>query len=266
MNETVTTGINLISDIFKSYVGSGYMFILVPIAVAVIAVIEKKVQRRELMIAYPAYALLIFLCPLWWLYSKKFNDSEILYRILWLIPTGVFVAYAIVKLTEKIGQKSRAFVMIAATLLLIVCGSYNYSAPIYSKAENQYHVPATVVKLCDEIVVPGREIRAAFPDEYITYVRQYTAFICLPYGRASDFEKMAEISRLKTILNAKTIDSKEAADELRATETPYLIVASDHKFSEPISEYGFLPVKSIDGYDIYLDEEAYIGLDSSAVN
>ena len=66
---------------------------------------------------------------------------------------------------------------------LAVSGSLIYSSPLFSKAENLYHVPDSVVHICDAINVPGREVMAAFPLDLVPYVRQYSAFVCMPYGR-----------------------------------------------------------------------------------
>lgn len=65
---------------------------------------------------------------------------------------------------------------------------------------------------------------------------------------------------IKELVNSEVLDSSRLSEELRATNTPYLIVNENKEFSEDITQYGFIYVKTIDGYDIYLDEYSYIGL------
>ena len=148
----------------------------------------------------------------------------------------------------------------AAVLLIALSGRYIYDSPLFSKAENEYHVPETVVKICDEIAVPGREIKACFPEEYVSYVRQYTPYIHLTFGRASYMPTFNEYSVAKELLGQEYINTKDLVQVLRETQTPYLIVHSDRVFKENPWKYGFGYLTNIDGYDIYLDDEAYIGL------
>ena len=107
----------------------------------------------------------------------------------------------------------------------------------------------------------GREIRAAFPDELMVYVRQYTDYVFLPYGRETLFDTFGSYNELHSILNEDTIDTKRAVELLRESDTPYLVISSEKKFTESLSYYEFIYVTSYEGYDIYLDNQAYIGLD-----
>ena len=70
-------------------------------------------------------------------------------------------------------------------MVLMISGKLVYSSPLFSRAENTYHIPQVVVDICDAIEVEGREVMAAFPDEFLLYVRQYSPVICMPYGRES---------------------------------------------------------------------------------
>ena len=257
----ITDGFQNIMNSFSDFQGTGLIFVLFLAAMIYVAFSGKSKYVKAALVKYPIYVLVLFFCPLWYLYMAKSSDYEILYRLLWLLPMSVTVCYALTEVASKFGEKKRPFFFGFAVILIIISGEFVYGSEYFTKAENEYHVPNTVIEICDEIIVPGREIRAAFPDELMVYVRQYTDYVFLPYGRDTLFDKFGVYSELRAVLNEDTIDTGKAVEGLRNSSTPYLIVHSTKKFSESLSSYNFVYVTTIDDYDIYLDNEAYIGID-----
>lgn len=250
-----------ILDNLSSFVGNGFYFVLLLCSILLLLFSMKKSEKKIMLVCYPLFCLLVFFCPIWLVYFMKQKDGEILYRILWLVPIGTILCFAFVESCGKIKGKARHFLFVMAVFILVLGGDFIYNNSMFSKSENEYHIPQTVVDICDEIIVPGREIRACFPDEFVNYVRQYTAVVFMPYGRSTFLSgSNQEHKKIKELVNAEVLDSCKLSEELRATMTPYLIVSEQKIFSENIEKYGFKYVKSIDGYDIYLDESAYIGL------
>ena len=93
------------------------------------------------------------------------------------------IAFGTVQLCGKLAGRKRYVGITLAIVLFTISGSLIYRNPNFQKAENAYHVPQSVVDICDTIEVPGREVMAAFPGELLQYVRQYSNVICMPYGR-----------------------------------------------------------------------------------
>ena len=115
--------------------------------------------------------------------------------------------------------------------------------------------------ICDDIIVEGREVRACFPIEHIQYVRQYTPYVCLTYGRTVLLgDGFNDYSNAEDFLNEEILDTEGFTEELRRSDTPYLILEKERKLSESLDKYGFKYVKSYGDYDLYLDESAYLGL------
>ena len=250
-----------ILDNLSSFVGNGTYFILFLCSILLLLFSMKKSEKSIMLVCYPLFCLLVFFCPIWLFYFMKQKDGEILYRILWLVPIDTIVCFAFVEFIGKVKGRARHLLFVAAVLILVLGGDFLYNNIMFSKSENEYHIPQTVVDICDEIIVPGREIKACFPDEFVNYVRQYTAVVFLPYGRSTFLSgSNQEHKMIKELVNSEVLDSSRLSEELRATNTPYLIVNENKEFSEDITQYGFIYVKTIDGYDIYLDEYSYIGL------
>lgn len=247
----------------KSFAGSGLLMPLFFIAVLYLIIKLPKSPKKTVLVWLSIFTLAIFFSPLWIVYAKFREDAEILYRILWMIPMGAVIVYAMVEFISSLDKKKETLAAIAMVALIIVSGKYVYSNQQFKKADNAYHVPQEIVDICDEIIVPGREIRACFPIEMIQYVRQYTAFVYQTYGRITlIYGAYGEgFSTIATLLADEEYNTKEICEELRRTDTMYFIVSSDKEFTESMSKYEFDLVKNIDGYDIYLDKNAYIGTD-----
>ena len=256
--------LSFMSENLASYMGTGLLFVLLLCGVLFLGFRMKKGPDKAALVWFPVYVLLIYFCPLWAVYMKLRDDAEILYRILWMLPVGVIVAYAFTEAYGLIPRKFKAVSVVAAIALIMLSGQYVYVNKQFSKAENAYHVPDAVVDICDELIIPGREVRVCFPIEMIQYVRQYTALICQPYGRdtllwGADYN--IDYSTIQKLLQAEVLDAEAVSEELRSSDTPYLVVAEGTEFDGDMTDYEFTKVSTIDGYDIYLDDNARLTLE-----
>ncbi len=259
--DIVSRCVNSILNIFESFNGVGFVFVVFLMCIAFLSIKEKNAYIKDALVKYPLYVLVVFFCPIWWLYIYYVHNEEILYRILWIMPIGIVVVYSLTKITDVFTGVKRFAAYLCCMVLIMASGKYIYANEIFTPAENIYHVPQTVVKICDEIIVDGREILCCFPDEMVTYVRQYTPYVCMPYGRDVLFDYVQGDEDLRTIINMDVVDTMKAVEKLRELNTPYLVVNKETDFSESLSTYDFIFVTEIDGYEIYLDNEAYLGLD-----
>ena len=257
---------SLISN-FASFSGTGGYMVLTAACVLYLFLKEKNRFCRAVFVWLPLGVAVIFFCPLWIVYLKVREDGEILYRLLWLLPFGAVIAYTFTKLVTGLKTKLKYAAVAAGFLILGLFGRYIYASPFFSPAQNAYHVPETVVRICDEIEVPGREIKACFPEEFTSYVRQYTATVHLTYGRESYMPGVIDTlgSDAMYLLRREKVDTKALTGILRDRDTPYLILRKERIFTEKPEKYDFRFVTEIDGYSIYLDDKAYIGLNADEI-
>ena len=172
-----------ILQLYRDYTGTGMLAGVFIVAVGALVYLEKDKDRRVLLVLMPILVFMLFLFPLLAWAVNRYAETEIYYRFLWLLPVTIVIAYVGTKLLLFV----RGWRRIAGALLLCgiisVCGDYVYDNEYFSKAENAYHVPQVVVDICDEIVIEGREVRAVFPANLVQYVRQYSPYVCLAFGR-----------------------------------------------------------------------------------
>lgn len=245
---------NSILQFYKNYIGTGYSFYVYAAALVFLIFTEKKKQTRSILVLSPLIILVLFTFPPFkMLFDVLGLDSETYYRILWLIPMGITIAYAAVRLFER-------YIWIGIVLMfgvVIFTGSYVYKNPNFTKAENGYHIPQMVINVCD-VILPEEgsdknRVWAVFPSEFIHFVRQYSDVICMPYGREALVDRWEFEYPLEELMEAELIRTEELAKEVRNCWVEYVILSENKRFTEPMEDYGFEVIDTVNGYTIYRD-------------
>lgn len=242
--------------LFREYMGTGLIVILFLASVVYLLVKEKRKHIRIVFLYVPVILLLIFFNPLFARLVYSVMDDEIYYRILWLLPITVVTAYAAVRVCEQAKGRARAAVAVCLAAVIMASGSFIYRNPFFRKAENLYHMPQSVVDICDAIEVEGREVMAVFPVELLQYVRQYSPVICMPYGREITVERWSHLSELYDEMEAEEIDAKELAWQAKQEMCHYVILPEDKKINGSLEGYEYRIFDRIQGYVIYRDTSA----------
>ena len=184
----------------------------------------------------PVILLLLYFNPLFAELVFGVAGGEIYYRIIWLLPITIVIAYTCVcilgdmvrkqndsgrdRTSEGKVKKGLPSIVAAVCLggLIVISGSFIYDNPFFHKAENLYHVPDSVVHICDAINVPGREVMAVFPLELVQYVRQYSPVTRMPYGREMTVERWNYYNPLCEAMYAQVIDMEVLAPLVKEAE------------------------------------------------
>lgn len=248
--------------LFREYMGTGLIVIWFLLSMLYLWINEKKKYVRILFLYMPMILLLLYFNPLFARLVYGVVGEEIYYRILWLLPVTVVIAYTCVDIYRRLEEKSMAekkktfpamFAALCMAGMLAVSGSFIYAAPAFSKAENLYHVPDCVIHICDAIHVPGREVMALFPVELVQYVRQYSPVTCMPYGREVTVERWKNVPPLYEAMEAEVIDLEQLVPLAREENCHYSIFPADKKLRGNPEDYGWVRFREIDGYVIYRD-------------
>lgn len=246
---------NIVTNLFREYMGTGLIVIFFLLSLIYLWVRESRKYVRILFVYVPVILLLLFFNPLFARLLYSLVGGEIYYRILWLLPVTVTVAFAAVTLYGRLPDKHRTVFALAAMAGIAVSGSYIYSNPYFRKAENLYHVPDSVVHICDSIVVPGREVQAVFPLELVQYVRQYEPTVCMPYGREVTVERWSYWGELPDEMSKETIDLSRLAPLAKEEGCHYIILPEDKEIIGDPAEYRWVVFDRTDGYVIYRDTD-----------
>lgn len=237
-------------ELFRSYAGTGLIVGFFLVAEVYLFFTEKDKVKRILLLYVPAVLLILFFNPLFCEILYGFIGDEIYYRILWLIPITAVLAYTISVLYQSLRGKMKRIFLLFAAVMVMISGSLIYQNVNFRKADNLYHIPREVVEICDSIEIEGREVMAAFPEEFLQYVRQYSALVCMPYGREVF---MGEYNEFYQLMRAEEISVERLAALAKQYQCHYVIVSENKSLIGDMTEYDYDIYKQIGEYVIYKD-------------
>ena len=165
----------------------------------------------------------------------------------------VVIAFAVVTLFGELKGKKKMFFAVVAAALVVISGSFVYANPFFSRAENLYHMPQSVVDICDAIEVEGREVKGVFPKEMLQYVRQYSPVVCMPYGREVLVGRWSQGHEMFDLMEQEEIDTVELVRLCRENWTTYIILPEDKKLIGKMEDSDFEVFERMHGYVIYKD-------------
>lgn len=258
--------------IMKNYKGVGFLLILYVLALIYLLIREQNKIVRSLMVYAPVLLMAGFLFPISRkLYVAILDEGGTYYRVLWLLPIGITLAYTgslmIYKLSERFenGKKWIGYVgAIVGAMIIVLAGEYVYNSPHISKAQNAYHLPQEVIDMCDVMVEKEGDIPftyAIFPGDLVYYVRQYRTDIGLTYGR-----DMVEPVWGYGALNEAYM-AIEGADEINAEElieitrrfpdesraARFIVLRDSKPINQPLDDLGLIFLGQYGQYKLYED-------------
>lgn len=243
----------------KLYGGNGFLLLLFLISAIYLLIAEKSVKKKIMLGIIPLIFFVGFLFPVTKIvYVAVFDDgSDTYYRLLWLIPMYVVIAYAACKVVFTLKKAMYQRIAIVAMVTVIaVTGSLVYLSPNITWAENAYHIPDSVIDICDVIAPENDEprVRAAFPSELVHFVRQYDTDILMPYGREMVVTQWDYYNPVYEVMEKpEIIDAEALLEATRETKCSYIILSENRKINKDLTELGLELVTTLHGYNIYSD-------------
>lgn len=247
-----------ILEIFKAYNGTGYYCILFIAALIYLWFTEEDRNIRILLVIVPTIIQVLFFIPyFYFIYTKL--DEETYYRILWLLPMTLVIAYTSCKV---IGSHTRLGVAIMVVILAL-SGTCVYTSNIVSFAANEYKLPEEVVTICDWVKPKEDEERiwVAFPPILVHYVRQYTTSIQLPFGRDSMVDAWKKIDNP---LFELYMSPNMPADRINKYSNQYLcqyiVLEKEKEVIGDVTDYNFELIGSTENFLVYRNHNVPLSL------
>lgn len=235
----------------NEYYGNRWYLLFAVVAYIYLFFATKESRRK---IVYPS-VLLAFLVLNPILYQYVY--SKIIYwRLMWLLPNTLAIAYATVLFVRKrkhIAVKVIAFVLVLAAVVWKGTNVYTHSG--MAKASNQQKVDARVQQVCDEMLAVDETPKCIAALNLSYEIRQYCGDIELMYGR-----------NVEGYINVIDDLSLRIANEMRSENPNYdyifaqamaknydFIVLEDYKTvpEDLLNQYGYQIYKNVAGYNLY---------------
>ena len=245
----------------KLYGGNGMLLLMFIAASIYIIAAEKDIKKKIILGILPLVILAGFLLPVTKIvYVAVFDDgSDTYYRLLWIIPMYVVIAYGACKALIRMKRASvRRGIFALMIVIIVVTGSFVYGNQYMSVAENLYHIPQNVIDICD-VISPAEgqpRVRAAFPSELVHFVRQYDTDILMPYGREMVVTQWDYYNAVYEVMEKpETIDVDALLEATRQTKCHYIVLSDSRKINGSLLDYGLNAIANIDGYTIFEDPQ-----------
>lgn len=240
------------------YIGCGYHHILFLLALLFLAVNYKEKENRKWLAGYSVLFAAVYLCPLSARLIMKYCIGYLVYwRMFWMLPSALIIAYAAAKLCTKWKHAgAQVLCMALLTLVIVLAGENPYvgaDAP-YVRAHNLQKLPADACQVTDiilENLEEGERAVAVVPDALTGYIRQYDASVELVYGRKSKLKKRRK--RLHRQMNKEEPNFRKIVRLSRKLGANYLVYPADETQNLQIEERGFVQIGRVGGYVIYKD-------------
>lgn len=244
---------------YNEFQGGGAQMALFWMSVLVLVLGGRKDENRAIktLLYYVALFLLIFFCPISaWFIMEFCIEQNVYWRMLWLLPEVVVLAYVLTGWVMK-NQKWRRWVAALLCVLLIAAGGTGFWS--YAKvdfATGLEKLPRGVQAICETLQTSKEqyqeeEICVIVPDELISSIRQYDATIKMPYGRAVLKGERNHI--IHDVLTQENFSAQLLAHWAKQYQCNYLVypVSEDNTVETSLTEAGYETVGQVEQYQIY---------------
>ena len=234
-----------------SYYGNGAYAVLT-ICAALYLYVHCKESRKKLI--YPSLFILVcLLCPV--LYAKVFWRITY-WRFFWLLPSGVFISYAVTRLVMQLDKISgKLFLLAICGIINATFGTNMYLNGVFQKTQNIQKVSVATKSVCDIMLSEEKYPQCIVPSGIYCEVRQYSGDIEMMFGR--DADGYINDTEQICIDIRNTLDSEAPDYDLvlsTASERGYEFVAVydtkpiDKKL---LKKYGYKKLAQSSGYIVY---------------
>lgn len=238
-----------IFDQYSKYTGVGIFMVLFLAAVVYLGISEKNEHIRSVLIYGSITMFIVIFIPFVYILYTKFVDVGTYWRMFWLIPVGIGLAYVGTRLVSS----HRIAGLLLILFVLLLGGRYVYiSDPFFKPAENMYQLDQVTIELCDYLnTLEEGYINVAVPAELLTQIRIYDHRLFMPYGREQLDPNWGNPSGFFMAMNAETVNFETLSVKCAVNGTNYIVVAESKEHDDDYVENDFTYMGKVRAYDIY---------------
>ena len=233
---------------FTEYKGTGAYMVLYCLALVYLFLKEKDKTKRAFTIYFPIFVLCVVLNPLFNKLVGKILQREAYWRVFWMVPMGVTLGYASVKLIMSLEKKTqKVFITISFIGVIALAGKYMYSPGNFYAVGNNYKIPDEMVHVAQIIGTDKAEYKKALVSYYLApYIRQIDGSIELTYTRSA----VPYTENSLAVLVGKGEVDKICA-KAKSTNSNYIVMHKETPLLGEFEEYGYKLLQETTEYRIY---------------
>ncbi len=269
MRETL----HVVKSMYDSYNGTGMQFALCFACLIYLMIQKKDKEKRFLFLGYALLFFIICFFPVTAKFIMKVCiGKEVYWRMFWLLPSAVIIAYTAVVLIIQLDGKIRRHLMLFLMLVVVgMTGTNVYNGAVFEHKQNHYNLPQATVNVCDMVEQDAKangisHKKLITVNELLSSVRQYDAGILLPYGyntlRGDKTETEAAF-QIYRIMNSDKINFAALGWYAAADNCNYFAYPADAGVTEGMAECGFEIVGANEEYHVFRRENGKSRYDGS---
>lgn len=250
--------VRLVVSKYNEFQGGGAQMAMFWLAALALFVGNTKEQNKIVatLLRYTALFVLIFLCPVSAGFIMKYCIGENVYwRMLWLLPEVVLLAYLLTKWILQLQGWRRIVALLLTTVLLVATGTGYWTYVKPDMATGITKLPRGVPEICQALQADGQqrkeEVRVLVTDELICSIRQFDATIKMPYGRAVLKGEREHI--LHDVIAQQPFSPELLAHWAKQYQCNYLVypLSEDGTLEEQLAQAGYEAIGQVEGYQLY---------------
>ena len=245
--------INSIVRAFSEYKGDGGYLAIFFIAILYMFLKRKDKKKNEIVffLLYPIILLFVLMNPI---FNKLVHPifNTIYFRLLWMLPLGIEIAYFIVSFINDQNSKMQKWVVgIVSVIVIISAGTFIYNAKNFQKVGNLYKLPDEGIRVTQLIGADDESYKKVIaPPSIIAIIPQIDSSVHLSNKReAESYKKVPEIVAMSY---GDLGELLKAATEKKCN---YVIFEKTMWWNADIRDFGFKVFTETDNYIIYKDME-----------
>ena len=235
---------------YSEYTGTGIFMVLFFVCIVYLFITEKNETNKSVLVYGSIVLVITIFTPLLYYLYISFVDDTTYWRMWWLVPVGIGIAYVGTNLINN--HRVPGFLIVA--LILVLGGRFVYTSdPSFKRAENEYQLDQVVIDLCDYLDSVDEEdyLNVAMPAELLTQVRQYNINIFMPYGREQLDPNWGYPSGFFAAMNREEADFECLAIKCAVNETNFIVLSENKEHINNYADYGFEYMNTIGAYEVY---------------
>lgn len=241
----------------REFNDEGLHIILMVLGMLYIGLNQKEKKHRAIMIGYTIiFFVVYFFPPVIWFMDKVIGDL-VYWRMLWLVPMPMVIAYSMVQTWDRIqGKVKKAGLLITYVVLLALLGQnvYLQDSPFEARS-NWEKLPEAPVAIVDAINA-NRDSKddyalVAAPEDMVVYLMQYDGSLRQVYGRKG----LVRSRYLKKKLAEPVKRVKRFVRALRRHNVNYVVMKKTQKLKKRMKKQGFVMIGNVGDYLIFKDAQ-----------
>ena len=257
--------IDEIKTLFEYFNNGDYIFFLFfLLSIITIFYFEKDIKIRDFFTWYSIIILGVIWNPICIWVLNKFINMGAMYRIYYMLPLVISIAYALTKIIEKNKNIFQKLLMVFVfTVLIVIFGECIFNQYSTIKVNNLYKLPDETVQVA-KIISEDNETtykKAIVPYEMSSHIRQLYANVELYYTRIISNPKdengnprpydTDEPLNYKPVQKLNAGDVPYITDLAKKNNINYVVFSRATVLSDKMENYGFELYKQTVTYDIY---------------